>query len=136
MIGGIFQQRGLTDMIKTIRKYLIENIVYVVVFSFAGIYLVIDKGISHTINYASILLALFIPLFVVINLYSLIKSLLLKEKIEYKELLVCVALITLTLIVYIFGLNNKQRLFLGVYNGIISVLIVIVMLFKTIRNKL
>ena len=123
-------------MIENIEKFLIENIVYVIILFFAGIYLVIDKGIIHTLNYVSILLALFIPFFVVIKLYRLIESILLKERIEYEMIITCTILITLTLVVYIFALNDKQRLFLGVYDGIISVLIVIVMLFNTLKNRL
>jgi hypothetical protein len=123
-------------MIENIKKFLIENIVYVIILFFAGIYFVIDKGIIDTLNYASILLALFIPFFLVIKLYRLTESILLKERIEYEMIIACAILITLALVVYIFALNDKQRLFLYVYDGILSVLIVIVMLFKTLKNRL
>jgi hypothetical protein len=122
-------------MIDKIKKYLIENIAYVLVFSFAGIYLIIQEGSSYTFNYISILLGLFIPVFVVINCYGLIKSLVLKENITYKELLVCLTLIIFTIIIYIFGLNESQRIIMGLITGVLSIVILVIMLFITNKKK-
>lgn len=121
-------------MIEKIRKYLIENIAYVAVFSFAGIYLLIKEGANYTLNYVSILLGLFIPAFAVINLYSILKSLILNEKLDYKELLICVLLISLTVIIYIFGLKESQRIVLGVINGVVGIIIVVIMLSITSKG--
>lgn len=121
-------------MIEKIKKYLFENIAYVAVFSFAGIYLLIKEGTHNTLNYVSILLGLFIPAFVVINLYGICKSLILNEKLKYKELIICMLLICLTLIVYVFGLNENQRIVLGIINGVIGVVIVVIMLIISFKR--
>nr|WP_319511419.1 hypothetical protein [uncultured Draconibacterium sp.] len=120
-------------MIEKVRKYLIENIAYVVVFSFAGVFLVIKKGTDYTLNYVSILLGLFVPLFVVINLYSMIKSMILGEKLDLRELIVTLLLLCLTIIIYFFGLNETQQILIGLINGVSSILLVVIMLF--IPNK-
>ena len=121
-------------MIEKIKKYLFENIAYIAVFSFAGIYLLIKEGAHNTLNYVSILLGLFIPAFVVINLYGICKSLILNEKLKYKELIICMLLIYLTLIVYVFGLNENQRIVLGIINGVIGVVIVVIMLIISFKR--
>lgn len=121
-------------MIEKIKKYLFENIAYIAVFSFAGIYLLIKEGAHNTLNYVSILLGLFIPAFVVINLYGICKSLILNEKLKYKELIICMLLICLTLIVYVFGLNENQRIVLGIINGVIGVVIVVIMLIVSAKG--
>ncbi|MGE4333412.1 MAG: hypothetical protein AB7E53_10165 [Macellibacteroides sp.] len=121
-------------MIEKVRKYLIENIAYVVVFSFAGVYLIIKKGTDYTLNYVSILLGLFVPLFVVINLYSIIKSMILGEKLDYRELIVALLLLCLTIIIYLFGLKESQQIVIGFINGVTSILLVVIMLFITNRR--
>ena len=122
-------------MIEKIRKYLIENIAYVVVFSFAGVYLIIKKGTDYTLNYVSVLLGLFIPLFVVMNLYSIFKSMILGEKLDYKELVVALLLLCLTVVIYVFGLKESQQVIIGLINGAISVLLVVIMLFITNKSR-
>jgi len=122
-------------MIEKVRKYLVENIAYVVVFSLAGIYMIIKKGSSYTLNYVSILLGLFIPLFVVLNLFNIIKSVIIKEKMDFKELIVCLLLLLVTLVVYMFGLEQNQRIVLGLINGLSGVLLVIIMSFLTYRKR-
>ena len=112
-----------------VRKYVIENIAYVVVFSFAGIYLIIKKGADYTLNYVSVLLGLFVPLFAVMNLYSIFKSMILGETLDHKELIVSLLLISLTVTIYMFGLKEIQRIVVGFINVAISVLLVIRMLF-------
>ncbi len=121
-------------MIEKIRKYLIENLAYVVVFCFGGIYLLVKEGASYTLNYVSILLGLFIPAFAIINLYSILKSLILSEKLEYKELVICLLLIISTIIIYVFGLEDNQRIVLGVINGVTGIIVIIVMLSITIKG--
>jgi len=125
---------SFNNVIEKIKNYLIENIVYAVVLSFFAIYMLIDNGLSHTLNYASVLLGLFVPIFLVINLYSLTKSIILNENIERKEFILVLVLIVLTTFIYVFGLHDKQRIFLGVINGISSIAIVIVMFVITIRR--
>lgn len=122
-------------MIYKIRKYLIENIAYVAVFSFAGIYLLMNEGANYTLNYISILLGLFIPAFVVINLYSIFKSLMLNEKLDYKELIVFLLLTILTIIIYVFGLKDSQRTVLGVINAVIGIIIIVIMLSTTSKKR-
>ena len=123
-------------MIEKVRKYLIENIAYVVVFSFAGVYLIIKKGTDYTLNYVSILLGLFVPLFIVINLYSIIKSMILGEKLDYRELIVALLLLCLTIIIYLFGLKESQQIVIGLINGVTSILLVVIMLFITNRRQM
>ncbi len=122
-------------MIERIRKYLIENIAYVVVFSFAGVYLIIKKGADYTLNYVSILLGLFIPLFVVMNIYSIVKSMVLGEKLDYKELVIALLLTCLTIVIYVFGLKESQQVIIGLINGVTSIVLVIIMLFITNKSK-
>ena len=118
-------------MLEKVRKYLIENIAYVIVFSFAGVYLIIKKGADYTLNYVSVLLSLFIPLFVVINLYSIFKSVFFGEKLNYKELLVALILLCFTIVIYLFGLKENQKIIVGLINGISSVFLLVFMLLKT-----
>lgn len=120
-------------IIKKIRKYLIENIVYVVVFFISGICFLIKDGINYTLNYISMLLGLFVPIFIVIHLYSILKALILKEKIDRKKIVVCLLLIILTAIIYLFGLKEDQRIILSVINCITGIIVFLLMLFITNR---
>jgi hypothetical protein len=119
-----------------IRKLLnINNLMYAAILVVASIYLIIKEGWDAYLNYASILLALFTPAFIVIYIYKLVKQTILKEDIDKNDIYILTILIAVALVAFFAGLENAQRVLLGLIDSVFCLFILLIMLYLTFRQK-
>lgn len=131
MIKNKYTSRLLISLLGKIKCLFIKNIVIILILLSLAIYLYIKNGLDYTINAIAIILGLLIPLFIPIYLFNIVKFALSRKKIETEKVITVFTLIFISIIVYALGLHEKQRIFLYVYNGILSSFILIIMFVRS-----
>jgi hypothetical protein len=112
-----------------------SNLLYAIIFLIASIYLVYNEGWSSYLNYASILLALFIPIFIFILVYKIIRQSIVKENIAKSDIYILITLVVVALATYFIGLEKAQRVVLIVIDGIVCFFIFLIMLYISSKKK-
>lgn len=121
-------------MIKKI--FNISNLIYVIILLIASIYLVCFKGWNYYLNYASILLSLFLPIFIFILIYKIIRQAIVKENIAKSDIYSLITQVFVALVAIFIGLDKTQRFFLVVFDMIICFFIFLIMLYISFRKKI
>lgn len=109
---------------------MLENIAYIIFFTFAGCYVIAKSELGYFITYFSIALGLFIPLFAMTCLANIIKSLIEKEKPSSKKITLALFLSGFQIIIYYAILDEMQRVALYLFNTLSCVVLVIWILVK------
>lgn len=112
-----------------------SNLLYAVIFLIASVYLVYSEGWGSYLNYASILLALFLPIFIFILVYKIIRQVIVKENIAKSDIYILITLVVAALATYFMGLEKAQRVVLIVLDGIVSFFIFLIMLYISSKKK-
>jgi len=112
-----------------------SNLLYAVIFLIASIYLVYSEGWSSYLNYASILLALFLPIFIFILVYKIMRQFIVKENIIKSDIYILITLVIVALSTYFIGLEKAQRVVLIVIDGIVCFFIFLIMLYISSKKK-
>lgn len=120
-------------MIKKV--FNISNLLYAIILLIASIYLVYSEGWSSYFNYASILLALFLPIFIFILVYKIIRQVVVKENIAQTDIYMLITLVIAALVAYFIGLEKAQRVVLIVINVIVCFFIFLIMLYISSKKK-
>lgn len=120
-------------MIKKV--YNISHLLYAIILLNASIYLVYSEGWSSYFNYASILLALFLPIFIFILVYKIIRQVIVKENIAQTDIYMLITLVIAALVAYFIGLEKAQRVVLIVIDVIVCLFIFLIMLYISSKRK-
>jgi hypothetical protein len=111
------------------------NLMYLAIVVIASIYLIIKEGWGSYFNYVSILLALFIPIFIFIYLFKIIKQFFWKEVVEKKDIYILAIFILVAVAAYFVGLEKNQRVLLILLDSILCFFILLIMLYMTYKGK-
>lgn len=112
-----------------------RNLVYAIIFLITSIYLVFKEGWGSYFNFASILFALFIPIFVFIRSYKIVMKIILNEIVSKYDVYLLVILISSAFIVYLIGLEKAQRIVLIVIDSILCFFILLIMLHISFKRE-
>lgn len=123
-------------MLEKIHKGLFDkgNIIYVIVGLIGFALIILKKGWDYFFNYSSILLGLFIPIFLFIDFYKIGRQLVQKEPIKIQAIYLLIFYAALTLLVFFLGLTNSQAKILIIIDSILCGAILLVMLYLTYRD--
>lgn len=112
-----------------------SNLLYGVIILIASIYLVYSEGWSCYFNYASMLLALFLPIFIFVLVYKIIRLALINESIATTDIYRLIIFIVVALATYFLGLEKAQKVFLIVFDAFVCFFLFIIMLYLSIKRK-
>lgn len=122
-------------MIKGIDLFRKDFIIYYVGCFILALLVGYSEGIDYLLQYISLLICLFVPSAIVIQLYVFINKFIMKKPFKLSEVISFIVCLMSFLISYILGLDKNQRLFILILNIVITSIILIVFLFLLVRNK-
>ena len=94
-----------------------------------------QKGVGYFLVYTAVLIGIFLPVFIFIDLYKIIRQILKKEKIAGEQIILLLIYSTITLMAFMFGLQTSQIRALLVLDGILYCAILMVLLYKALKSK-
>lgn len=119
-----------------IKKYLSRiNWVYFIVIVIFSFYLINKEGWESYLNYLLFFIALFVPIFVFILAYKIIRQVIVNEDISKSDINIFILLIIVTLATYFIGLEKAQRVVLLVVDTIVCFFIFLIMLYMSRKRK-
>lgn len=122
-------------MIKGIDIFRKEYILYYLGGFLLAVLVGFTKGWVYLVQYASLLLCLFLPTLLLIQLFVFIRQLANKLQVNVKELVSFITISIVFSLSFYFGLNEKQRTYMLTINIFILSFTFLVLLFLTYKNK-
>lgn len=112
-----------------------SNMIYIAVVTIGGVIVALKKGVPYFLNYASILVCLFLPIFITIDTYKIVRQLTSRQPVSRREVYLILAYAFVVVLAFSFGLKDSQADVLAVIDSILCVVILLVMLFISYKNR-
>ena len=122
-------------MIKGINLFEKDNILYYVGSLILALLVGYYEGWGYLLQYASILAGLFLPSVIILQLFVFIRQLINKMQFKISEIVSFIICLLIMLVVFLYGLEAKQRMFLFVLNTFAISGLLIVLFYMTIKKK-
>ncbi len=122
-------------MIKGINLFEKDNILYYVGSLILALFVGYYEGWGYLLQYASILAGLFLPSVIILQLFVFIRQLINKMQFKISEIVSFIICLLIMLVVFLYGLEAKQRMFLFVLNTFAISGLLIVLFYMTIKKK-
>jgi len=122
-------------MIDKIHKLIFNNLIFIGVIVIGSIIIVVKEGSSYFFNYASLLICLFLPIFLFIDIYKISRQSIRKEVIRKQDIYFILLYTIVTLSAFFFGLERSQAKLLLIIDSILCFGILLVMLYLTYKSN-
>jgi len=123
-------------MIKGINLFEKDKILYYVGGLILALLVGYSEGWGYLLQYASILTGLFLPSVIILQLFVFIRQLINKMQLKLSEIVSFIICLLIMLVVFLYGLEAKQRMFLFVLNTFAISGLLIVLFYMTIKKKI
>ena len=124
-------------MLEKIHKLIFDkgNLVYIGVAVIGSTLIILKKGYDYFLNYVFILIGLFLPIFLFIDFYKIVRQFIRKEPIKKQDVYLTLLYAIATLVIFFFGLKEPQAKLLLVIDSILCFGILLVMLYLTYKSN-
>lgn len=122
-------------MIKGINLFRKDYIIYYIGSIVLAFIVGCSDGLEHLLQYISILVTLFVPSVIILQLIIFVKQLIHKEHLKLLEIISFIVCLMILISAYMFGLAEKQQLFMLISNIFIISVMIIVFFILVIKNR-
>jgi len=109
--------------------------VYAIILIVFSLYLVNKEGWEAYLDYVMFFLSLFLPIFIFILMYKIIRQVIVKENIAKSDIYILISLVVAALVTYFIGLEKAQRVVLIVIDVIVCFFVFLIMLYISGKKR-